>query len=431
MTPVKTTLWDSVSLTSIQTNKFKTGMLSLSLNLPLTKSNSAHNTLISGVMRRGTEKFENAAALNRALDELYAATVEFKSSRCGKRCVLTLSAEMLDNAYVADGVDVLDGVSEILSEMLLHPKTENGIFTEDAVKKEKANVIDAIKAEINNPRAYAADRCSELLHRSDSDFATLEDMLCEVENTNPSSLYDYYKRLLRYSSLSVYYVGSESTERVCEIIKQRFGDFRGNCADIPTLCVEPYADKVERTEKMAVSQGKLCLGFRTGVSASDKEYFATALFNEILGGSPASKLFMNVREKMSLCYYCASRYDSFMGNVTVSAGINVSDRELTFTAILKQLDDIKNGKISDEELTAAKKAIAHSFKQIYDYPFELVAFYRNKELFGIKATPEGYAERFASVSREEIVAAANKVKLDSVFFLEGTLEGSDEEEIDE
>ena len=120
-----------------------------------------------------------------------------------------------------------------------------------------------------------------------------------------------------------------------------------------------------------------------------------------------------------------------MGNVTVSAGINVSDRELTFTAILKQLDDIKNGKISDEELTAAKKAIAHSFKQIYDYPFELVAFYRNKELFGIKATPKGYAERFASVSREEIVAAANKVKLDSVFFLEGTLEGSDEEEIDE
>ena len=119
MTPIKIDLWDSVSLTSIQTDKFKTGMLSLSLSLPLTKQNSAHNSLISGVMRRGTEKYENAAALNRALDDLYAATVEFKSSRAGKRCVLTLSAEMLDNAYVADDIDVLDGVSEILSEMLL------------------------------------------------------------------------------------------------------------------------------------------------------------------------------------------------------------------------------------------------------------------------------------------------------------------------
>ena len=431
MTPIKLRLWDSVSLTSIQTDKFKTGMLSLSLNLPLSKSNNAHNALISGVMRRGTEKYKNAAELNRALDELYAATVEFKSSRCGKRCVLTLSAEMLDNAYISDGTDVLDGVSEILSEMLLHPKTESGLFTEDAVKKEKTHVIDAIKAEINNPRAYASDRCSELLHRADDDFSTLEDMLDEVENTTSASLYDYYKKLLSDSSLSVYYVGSEDIEKVAKIIRRRFGNFAGKGGDTPTLSVEPYTDRIEKTEKMAVSQGKLCIGFRTGVCASDNEYFATALLNEIFGGSPASKLFMNVREKMSLCYYCASRYDSFMGNLTVSAGINVADKDLAFSAIMEQLEDIKSGKISDEELNAAKKAVAHSFRQIYDYPFELVAFYRNKELFGIKATPERYSKRFAEVSRDEIISAAKKVQLDSVFFLEGTLEGTDQEENDE
>lgn len=431
MTPTKLKLWDSVSLTSIRTGKFKTGMLSLSLSLPLTKTNSAHNALISGVMRRGTQKYKNAAELNRALDELYAATVEFKSSRCGKLCLLTLSAEMLDNAYVADGIDVLDGVSEILSEMLLYPKTENGIFTEDAVKKEKAHVIDAIKAEINNPRAYASDRCAELLHRNDGDFATLEDMLSEVESTTAASLYGYYQKLLSSSSLNIYYVGSEPIEKVSEIIKRRFGKFCGKCSCTPTLSVEPYLEPIEKTEKMSVSQGKLCLGFRTGVCASDKEYFATALLNEIFGGSPASKLFMNVREKMSLCYYCASRYDSFMGNLTVSAGINVSDRELAYGAILNQLEDIKNGKISNEEMTAAKKAVAHSFRQIYDYPFELVAFYRNKELFGIKATPEGYAERFAQVTLDDIVLAAKKVRLDSVFFLEGTLDGYDEEENDD
>ena len=431
MTPIKIDLWDSVSLTSIQTNKFKTGMLSLSLSLPLTKPNSAHNSLISGVMRRGTEKYENAAALNRALDDLYAATVEFKSSRAGKRCVLTLSAEMLDNAYVADDIDVLDGVSEILSEMLLHPKTENGIFTDDAVTKEKTHVIDAIKAEINNPRAYASDRCAELLHRADDDFSTLEDMLSLVDTTTPASLYDYYKHLLNDSAMSVYYVGSEPIEKVSQVIRKRFGDFVGKNSDVTALSAEKHLNKIEKTEKMAVSQGKLCLGFRTGVCASDDEYFATALFNEIFGGSPASKLFMNVRERMSLCYYCSSRYDSFMGNLTVSAGINVSDKDRTLDAILCQLDDIKNGKISDEELIAAKKAVAHSFRQIYDYPFELVAFYRNKELFGIKATPEGYAERFAGIGRDQIISAAKKVQLDSVFFLEGTLEDSDEEESDE
>jgi predicted Zn-dependent peptidase len=269
------------------------------------------------------------------------------------------------------------------------------------------------------------------LHRNDGDFATLEDMLSEVESTTAASLYGYYQKLLSSSSLNIYYVGSEPIEKVSEIIKRRFGKFCGKCSCTPTLSVEPYLEPIEKTEKMSVSQGKLCLGFRTGVCASDKEYFATALLNEIFGGSPASKLFMNVREKMSLCYYCASRYDSFMGNLTVSAGINVSDRELAYGAILNQLEDIKNGKICNEEMTAAKKAVAHSFRQIYDYPFELVAFYRNKELFGIKATPEGYAERFAQVTLDDIVEAAKKVRLDSVFFLEGTLDGYDEEENDD
>ena len=163
----------------------------------------------------------------------------------------------------------------------------------------------------------------------------------------------------------------------------------------------------------------------------DGDYFAASLFNEILGGSPASKLFMNVRERMSLCYSCGSRYDSYTGNLTVSAGINVSDRELAYGAILEQIEDIKNRKVSDAELNAAKRSVAHSLRQIYDYPSDLISFHANKAIFGIETTPEEFAEHYAKVTLDEIVAVANKIKLDSVFFLEGTLENDSEEDNDE
>lgn len=432
MTPIKIKLRDSISITAINTDKFKTGVLSLSLCLPMTRQSCAHNTILSGVIRRGTQKYPSCALLNKALDELYAATVEIKNSRCGRNCLLTLSAELLDNAFVADKTDVLDGVAAILAEMLLHPVTEDGAFPRETVKKEIEHVKDAIRAEKNDPRAYSADRCGELLHRNDKSFPTLEELFEDVSTADEKSLYEYYKKLISSSELNIYYVGSESAERVGNIINKHFSEFSGSYLPPSPISPEAFGGFVERTEPMAVSQGKLCIGLRVGVCVGEERYFAAVMFNEIFGGSPASKLFMNVREKMSLCYYCSSRYDTYMGNITISAGINVSDRELAYSAILSQLEDIRDGKISDVELTAAKKAIAHVYRQIYDYPLDLIGFYRNKAIFGIEASTEDYAKKFEAVTREDIVQIAKEIKLDSVFFLEGTLDdGSEWEECDE
>lgn len=432
MTPIKIKVRDSIALTAIQTDKFKTGVLSVSLRTPLTRKNTAHNAVLSGVMRRGTVNYPSTTVLNKALDELYASNVELKNSRCGKNCLLTVTAEVLDGAYVTDGTDVLGGTARIMSELLLAPLTENGVFVSGSVIKEKMHVCDAIKAEINNPKAYAADRCAELLHRNDADFSTLEELFEDVDKITPTSLYEYYKELISSSALTVYYVGSEAPERVAALIDTHFGAFSGKSAPPSPIASEPCCELVERTEQMKLTQGKLALGFRVGVTAADKEYFAAVLFNEIFGGSPASKLFMNVREKMSLCYYCGSRYDTYMGNVTVSAGINVSDKDTAYSAILAQLDDIKNGNISEAELTAAKKSIEHSYRQIYDYPIDLISFYSNKAIFGIDADPVRYRESFDKVSAKEIIAVAKKIQLDSVFFLEGTLDGIEpEEDLDE
>lgn len=431
MTPVKIRLSDSISLSAIQTDKFKTAILSISLTLPLTRENAIGNTVLASVMKRGTEKYESMAELNRALDELYDATVYFKSSRCGRNCVFRMSAEMLDDTYVIEDIDILDGVLEIMAQILLHPKKENGAFPLETLTKEKKQITDAIRAEMNNPRAYASDRCSELMSRRDPELATLEDMLCDVAEMDAEKLYKHYKKLLSESALSVYYVGNEAPARVGEAITKHFSSFAGKAQPTVPIKPEEFFDSIEKTEQMAVSQGKLAMGFRIGTCMGDEDFFAASMFNEILGGSPASKLFMNVRERMSLCYYCGSRYNEYLGNITVSAGINVSDRERTYSAILEQIEEIKKGNISESELIAAKKTMAHALRQIYDYPSDLISFHANKAIFGIETTPEYFAERYAAVTLDEIVAVASKIKLDSVFFLEGTLDGDGEEDNDE
>ena len=430
MTPIKTQLWDSVSLTSVTTDKFKTGMISFSLRLPLSRESSAYNMLLSGVLRRGCEEFPSAALLNRRLDELYASSIEIKTAKCGKNQLFIISAEMLDNSFVSDGTDILDGVAHLISQVLLHPLTEDGYFRKETVCKEKNTVRDAIKAEMNNPRAYASLKCAELMHLGDGDFPTADSLLETVDSADEIKLYRHYKEMISASALDIFYVGSQDASCVSNTIKRHFGEFCGKASAIIPIAAEKFTHLKESTEPFEVSQGKLCLGFRVGVTAEDKKYFAASMFNEIFGGSPASKLFTNVRERLSLCYYCASSYDPYLGNITVSSGINVRDLARTKAEILRQLEAIRSGEISEDEFLAAKKAILHWYRQIYDYPFELFAFYNTRSMLGINASPEEYMRAFGEVTVEDVIEVAKGVQLDTVFFLEGTLDGSDGDEED-
>ena len=429
MKPIKIKLCDSVSLTAIKTDKFKTGMISFSLALPMKKEISAYNKLLCGILRRGSSAFPSMSDLNRRLDELYASSVEIKNSRLGKNDLLVFSAEMLDNTFVTDNTDILDGVVQLLADMILHPLLENGVFPEKSLSKEKINSQDSIRAAINNPKLYAMIKCSDMLRADDPDFPDVENLFNIVSNTDPKTLHDHYEKLLTKASLNVFYIGSEDTERVSDIIKLHFSDFHGIQAPLTPIKPEKFVKLKDVTEAFEASQGKLCLGFRSNVVLSDGDkYFATVLFNEILGGSPASKLFMNVREKLGLCYYCSSSYDSYSGNITVSSGINVDAVECAKREILRQLDDIKKGNISDTELVAAKLSITHWYRQMYDYPSDLFSFYSSRSMLGIDAYPEDYLKKFDSVTKEQITEIANGVILDTVFFLKGTLNSQDNEE---
>lgn len=428
MHPKKTTLWDSVSLNVINTDKFKTAMIFFSLRTPKDRSLSADRLLLPGILRRGTLQYPSAARLNLALDELYASTVEIKLSHLGKNELLTFSAEMLDNSFVTDGTDILDGVVRIISDMILHPITDNDRFPADTVKKERASVLDSLKSEINNPKTYAAARCAELLHEGDPEFSSIKELIGEVEKADGVSTYRVYKSILDNAALDIYYVGASDSEAVARSIHKYFSGFKPNAAPAVPVRAERFTHLKEITEPFPVSQSKLSLGFRVGVCSRDKNYYAAILFNEIFGGSPASKLFMNVRERLSLCYYCSSHYDSYFGNMTVSSGVDGANAELARSEILAQLEDMKAGKISDVEFSAAKLAFEHYCRQTYDYPCDIFTFYRSRGVLGIETTLEEHLRNIAAVTLDEVIEVARSVTLDTVYLLEGTLSGEDDEE---
>ncbi len=420
---------ENIRLSHMKTDRFKTGILTLTLTLPLSREHSAYNQLLPALLRRGTEQFPDMAAINRRLDELYASCVEIRSSRFGKNLSLVFTAEMLDPLYVSDSTDVAGGVIDLIADMLLRPKKTDGIFERATVEQEIRFATDMLRSEINNTRSYALIRLAEMMYRADRDFPTLQQTIEDLSKIDGASLAEYHQALLRGSPLEIFYVGSLSPEKLTEKILASFGSWQGASSHrlkLPTA--ERSAGYLTKTEPMPVSQGKLAMGFRTGVSATDPRLYTMLMLNELFGASPASKLFLHVREEMSLCYYCSSSYNKNSGIMTVSAGIENRNRAKAEAAILHQLKEIQQGHINDNEWNAARTALENTYRQSYDNPYELQSFYGHRILFGMKDTIEDARRKLSTVTREEVITLARSIECDTVFFIEGTRTGDESEE---
>lgn len=431
MTLQTSVISDSIRLSAINTDRFKTGILTFTLTIPLTSKNFAYNTLLAGVMRRGTEHYPSLSALNKRLDELYATSIEIRSSQNAKNLSLIITSEFLDDRYITDGCNVLSGVLDVIEELLFQPLLENGAFLSNIVAQEKRIALDYLNSEINNTRLYALKRCHEKMHRLDEDYPTTERLKQHIENADEKSVYMHLLNILDSSALDVFYIGNENTDGISEKISRVFDKYSPKAVYAPIMPkARPVLPLVSETEEMPVSQGKLTLGFRTGVciGQSDK-YFAALVFNEIFGASPLSKLFMNVRERLSLCYYCSSSYSIYSGDVIVSSGIEVQNREKAEREILCQLDNIREGKISDAEFCAAVRSLENSYRQIFDSPLDIQSFYASRRMFGIQDTIEDTLDAIHRVTVADVIDIAKNITFDTVFFVEGTLQdGADTEE---
>lgn len=417
---IRENICDRISLNIAQTDKFKTNFLSLFFSVPLNADNASEYAILPKVLLRGSENYPDMKAIGRRLDSLYGAHISATTFKRGERQIVGIFSSCLCNEYAFEETDILKDLLKTLKDLLFNPKIENGGFVPAYVEGEKKNQIDCIKAQINNKNQYALTRCRQEMC-ADEAYGVSETGTVEgTEKITPLALYAAYKRFVAQADIDVYFVGKCDKSHLTSEIKDMFcGIARENIVfDKPNIITDVKAVKnVE--EEMNITQGKLTLGFRTGMTFYDKDYPAFSLFTEIFGGSPSSKLFMNVREKLSLCYYCSAIPEAHKGLLFVASGIEVENKDKAQSEILAQLEDIKQGKITDAEFDSAVKSLINSYSELADEPQSLSLWYYSRMMAGIYDTPEEVCDKIAALTKEDVVKASLGVKLDTVYFLKG------------
>ena len=407
-----------VFLTSVQTDKFKTGCFSINFLRPMARSEASQNALIPSVLLRGSERYPDICSISARLDELYGASVGTLVRKKGEVQLVGLFADFIEDALA--GEPVFGQVLDFAAELLLHPRLENGVFPADVVKSEKRNLANAIEARINNKRSYALTQLLRLMCADEAYGVARLGELEDVERTDEKTLFTHYQELLAHSRVEIFYMGARFAGQVRE-------DFRAALRTLPrgeAVCVStqvvPAAPQVrEQTQSMEVMQGKLALGFRTGCTAADPAYPALLVMCTVFGGGPTSKLFTKVREEMSLCYYAGSSVEKFKGVMLVSSGIETANYETAKKEILNQLEQCRAGNISDYEFDSAKRYILSELKSAPDSPGRLDYFYIGNAAAGLDGTLDALAKKIEGITKQEAAAAAKRLTLDTIYFLKG------------
>ncbi len=412
-----------VKLTCVKTDKFKTGFLAVDLLIGLTKNEAAKNALLPKVLRRGTVRHPDMESIAAALDELYGARIEPVVHKKGELQCVGFYADFIDDKYVPDGKSVLFSVAALLGEMLLLPSTQGGRLKGEYVESEKEKLIDEIRADINDKRQYSINRLVEQMCAKEAFGIRRLGTEDRVLKITAGELTKQYKKLISSADVEIFYCGSASEEVVTQAIIAAFGSMpRGNFNDVLATEVkfEPVSEEPRYfTDELDVKQGKLALGFRLGETMKSPNYAALQVFNAVYGGAVTSKLFLNVREKLSLCYFASSMIEKHKGIMIVSSGIEFEKYDEALGEILYQLDEMKNGNIADWELDGAKSAVITSLKAAADSPARLRGFYLDQAISDVSCAPEEMAALAAEITVEQVQKIAAGIKLDAVYFLKG------------
>ena len=415
----RTEILPGVYLTAVQSDKFKTGCFSLNLLRPMKKEEAAANALIPSVLLRGSERCPDIASISAKLDELYGASIGTLIRKKGEVQLVGFYCDYVQDEYVDE--PVFAPVMAFLAELLLNPRLENGAFPEAVVDSEKLNLENAMLSRINDKRTYAASQLIRTMCAGQPYGIPRIGEPEDLKNITAKSLYAHYWDLLATSRVELFYMGSLSPEAVTKVLQTVLADLPRAEAFVPVgTTPAPAARPVqEKTERLDVTQGKLSLGFFTDITAKDPRYPALVLAATVFGGGATSKLFTNVREKMSLCYYASASFEKFKGVLSVSSGVEFSKLETAKTEILRQLEACKAGDITDDELESARGYLVSDLKIAMDSPGRLDDYYMGQILLEQDGTMEDLASAIARVTKQEAADAIQALRLDTIYALEG------------
>ncbi len=416
-------LTDGVRLVSESTDKYKTGCISVSMALPMDERMAA-NALLVYLLKRSCKAYPDFSLLSGKLDELYGAILGAGVSKNGESQVLTLSITCLADKFALENESIQLEAAQLLSDIVFQPNAENGSFGEDALATEKRLLIQRIEEELNDKRTYAFNKCVSYMCKNEAfgkdKYGTIE----EIEAVTMADVYSAWQNLLSTAVFQITVVGAADAKKVACVFEKNFAGIERKPAETETVFIQKSRRFNRFEEKFPVNQGKLVIGFRAGMSHRRDNIFAFTVMNDIFGMGTYSKLFTNIREKMSLAYYCWSRLVASKGIVLVESGID-TDKEKKVTAeVLSQLSDLRNGKTDLEVLESSKRALRE--RHTFTSPEGVLGWYSAQVICDEILTPEDMVNGIEQVTMEEICEAAKKLSVDTVFMLSAQEEAEDE-----
>ena len=408
---------------SISVSKFKTVRMSLTAYVPLDKESVHLNVILSRLLIIGTRRFPNITEFSRHLASLYGAGAGSSVSKEGDRHCLSFYVAGLDDRYVINGEKLSSEFARLLYEILFEPNIRDGKFDEEQIEQAKRETLDSYDAEINDKKSYAMNRALSFFCKDEpfgiSKYGTRE----AIESATGDDLLKAWKNLIKNAQFEIFYTGDSDPAQVKEIFTRKLSSVERHPVEVKDIVIRKCDEVSYYSDEMELSQSKMVMGFRTGI-ADPEDTYPLALMCIILGGSANSKLFNNVREKMSLCYYCGSRLNRLKGIMLIESGVEKENIEKAREAILNEIEQMKQGNISDFEFEAAKLNFINSLTECADLSSGCEAFYASQLFRNEILTLEEMQERIASLTRDEIIECAKRLSLDTVYTLVGNGESN-------
>lgn len=408
-----------VKLLCINSNKFKTNCIKIDFCLPITEYLAAQNVL-SSFLSHTSKKYNTVKEFNSKVESLYGADFDAGIMCAGEDVKMRFSIEVPDDRFSLDGRKISEDAVDFLIEILSNPNAENGKFDEMNTAREIRFTLENLDAEKNDKRSYAISRLRQLMCKDEPYGIDREKLYEDVKNLNSEALFKTYENMLSTATIVITACGSLDSE----MLKNKFTEFAKGISNREVAKLESvFIEKAEEIryfkENMDITQAKLVMGLRTGMTNPDDNYFAYRVMTDVFGGGPYSRLFMNVREKMSLCYYCNSRIVRDKGIIFIQSGIECGNYEKAKNEILNQLDVMKNGEFTDEEFNSSITALCDSFKGVEDSPNAVCTFYASQALDDTLVSGKEYADLIAGVTREQVTECAKRVTVDTIYLLTG------------
>lgn len=410
-----------IRLHTINTEKFKTNLIAVFLTTNLNRENVTKDTLLLSVLKRGSKNMKTQEEISKKLEEMYGASFDCGIDKTGDNHTLKFYFESINDNFIDEPENLLESSIDKILEIIFNPLTEGDSFKEEYVNGEKHNIRQLIESKIDNKAKYALNKCIETMYKDKPYGLYRYGYTEDLENIDAKELYEYYKQLIKTCKIDIF-VSGLLNDNITNIIlnNENISKLEERNPDYKVIKVEDEAKEVKEenivTESMDIVQGKLVLGLDVNLK-NDEEKYITMLYNSILGGTANSKMFQNVREKASLAYTASSSYTRPKNNIFIIAGIEINNYEKALNIIKEQIEDMKRGNFTEEDIDNAKKSLVSTILSIEDEQDSEITYFYGQELTENKIYIDEYLKKVQNVQKSQIIDIANRVSINTIFFL--------------